>query len=499
MVTSSIFLFLLVLLGESALWLPLQLSRRTIATLLACLLPPATLLLAGYYTNVFTIFLILIAAYRTVNLARIAAERRQADHLYTASKHTSAWLIGFQLLSLYFVITPVSSLRALAGGFLLLTIVVGTIILFASVTRTLRTTRPVAGPKILDKDLPTVSVLIPARDETEDLVACLESLVACTYPKLEIIVLDDRSQNKRTPEIIKGFANAGVRFIAGKVAPTNWLAKNYAYQQLADTANGEVLLFCGVDTRFTSNALQQMVSELVQNNKTMVGFIPANAAPAPFALEALFVQPMRYAWELALPRRFLQRPPVLSTAWMIKRATLTDTGGFKSASRAIVPERFLARYAVQHGDGYSFQQSITGNGVSSAKSFSDQKATAIRTRYPQLHQSVEFTLLTSTLEFCVLIVPFIVLLRSAIFHDYGLLFYASLACCLLAISVYAQVVALTYRRPLLRSLWLLPFAALYDIILLNYSMLLYEFSTVDWKGRNVTVPVMRVIDQLPKV
>src|SRR4029077_9013676 len=63
--------------------------------------------------------------------------------------------------------------------------------------------------KIDETDLPTVTVAIPARNEDAQLDQCLQSLLAGDYPKLEIIVLDDCSQD-RTSEIIRRFAHDGV-------------------------------------------------------------------------------------------------------------------------------------------------------------------------------------------------------------------------------------------------------------------------------------------------
>jgi hypothetical protein len=52
-------------------------------------------------------------------------------------------------------------------------------------------------------------------------------------------------------------------------------------------------------------------------------------------------------------------------------------------------------------------------------------------------------------------------------------------------------------------LWLAPFniffAIILDIAALNISMYMYEFREVLWKGRNVCVPVMRVVPRLPKI
>ena len=60
---------------------------------------------------------------------------------------------------------------------------------------------------------------------------CLERVVASTYPKLEIIVLDDHSQDN-TSALIKSFAHKGVRFVEGTKLPEGWLGKNHALQLL---------------------------------------------------------------------------------------------------------------------------------------------------------------------------------------------------------------------------------------------------------------------------
>ena len=68
-------------------------------------------------------------------------------------------------------------------------------------------------------------------------------------------MLDDCSQEKRHTGDYPRIRPRWRPFIAGKAPPGQWLAKNYAYAQLAEAANGEVLLFCGVDTRFEPESL----------------------------------------------------------------------------------------------------------------------------------------------------------------------------------------------------------------------------------------------------
>ena len=78
-------------------------------------------------------------------------------------------------------------------------------IVAAGVTRA-RKTKIVNKKEIADDKLPSVSVIVPAKDEESVIGRCLESLVVLDYPKdrLEIIVVEDGSVDD-TASICKGF------------------------------------------------------------------------------------------------------------------------------------------------------------------------------------------------------------------------------------------------------------------------------------------------------
>jgi cellulose synthase/poly-beta-1,6-N-acetylglucosamine synthase-like glycosyltransferase len=46
------------------------------------------------------------------------------------------------------------------------------------------------------RDGPRVSILLPARNEQKNIIACVESLLAQEYSNFEVIVLDDQSDDK---------------------------------------------------------------------------------------------------------------------------------------------------------------------------------------------------------------------------------------------------------------------------------------------------------------
>src|SRR5579859_1718666 len=62
------------------------------------------------------------------------------------------------------------------------------------------------------EEAPLVSILVPARNEALNIEACVGSLLAQDYPRFELIVLDDHSDDG-TGEIVRrlGLADAGER------------------------------------------------------------------------------------------------------------------------------------------------------------------------------------------------------------------------------------------------------------------------------------------------
>src|SRR5579864_8629215 len=87
---------------------------------------------------------------------------------------------------------------------------------------------------------PSVSVIVPARNEEASLRACLESLVAQLGIEFEIIVVDDGSTD-RTHAIAESFPE--VRVIEPGPLPPGWTGKNNAVTAGARSAHGQWLLF----------------------------------------------------------------------------------------------------------------------------------------------------------------------------------------------------------------------------------------------------------------
>lgn len=126
-----------------------------------------------------------------------------------------------------------------------------------------------------DRELPFVTVLVPARNEESKIARCLQSLLKQDYPNYEIVVIDDRSTD-RTGEIIEQFAqkDSRVKFVRGKDAPDGWIGKCNALAHAVGYASGDWYIFTDADTCHAPNSIRDSVSYAINNKADLVSFVP---------------------------------------------------------------------------------------------------------------------------------------------------------------------------------------------------------------------------------
>jgi chlorobactene glucosyltransferase len=326
--------------------------------------------------------------------------------------------------------------------------------------------------KIDDKDLPTVSVCIPARNETHAMTQCLERVVASDYPKLEVIVLDDGSRDD-TSLLIKSFAHAGVRFVEGKPLPDGWLGKNYAQSILVNEASGKIVLFMDVDTLIEHHTLRQLVERMLNSKTRMMSIIPTRNDSWQ---NSTLMTPMRYFW--AMVRHMPGRPRAVSNAWLVERQFLMEQfESDKSLQMSMLLETSLARKLAEPR-AYQLVLSNKALGLRYEKRWSSQVETSIRILYPQCD--------AYTLQ-----VAWLVLLLALTLVPYVAVFWQPWA---LVLIVLQYVIAYYY----LTSIWtryrwigalILPATVAQEMWLMILSTYHYKRGTVTWKGRPITAPM----------
>lgn len=470
--------------------------RRITGMLLIFMLASVHAVIVVQSPLVFGITFFIIGLYRLLNSFRFVYGRMHQSYLRKSVSSTGKVLILCQVFVVlaYIFVTQLNISEVVFVYWALLLVVVFMLLNMIVRDNIKRATLQNIG-SLVDKEsknLPTVTVAIPARNETNDLNECLESVLTSKYQKLEIIVLDDCS-HERISDVIKKFAWHGVRFVQGDEPGDTWLPKNAAYQKLLSEATGDLVVFCGVDVRLNSETIDKLVNVMLTQKKQMLSILPQRFTNIK---QPFIVQLARYMWELALPRHVLHRPPVLSTLWAIDRKKMISLGGFASVKRMMVPESYFAK-ACEKTNEYMF---LNHNdlGVLSYKTSAQQRNTAIRIRYTQLHKKPENVLLASIALLLVYVSPYMILFYGFLTHNLTINIFI-IAVILLQTSLYWQIIYATMSTHNYINLLLAPTLPIVDIALMHTSMYEYEFGQVNWKDRNICLPVMHVTKSLPKI
>jgi glycosyltransferase involved in cell wall biosynthesis len=120
-----------------------------------------------------------------------------------------------------------------------------------------------------------VSVLIPARNEEQNITNILNDVLHQDYREIEVIVFNDHSSD-RTAEIVSAIAKADnrIRLVNSDNLPPGWLGKNWACQSLSGFAKGEYLLFLDADVRVNNGIIVNAVSYLNHHRLSMISIFP---------------------------------------------------------------------------------------------------------------------------------------------------------------------------------------------------------------------------------
>ena len=135
-----------------------------------------------------------------------------------------------------------------------------------------------AGSRSLDEesdvpplDAPLVSVIVPARNEAANIERCLRSVLTTSYPRMDVVVVDDHSTDG-TGAIARRIAasDARVHVIDAPELPAGWFGKPWACLTGARAASGEVLCFIDADTTHAPDLLTRTINAMRSRHADMV-------------------------------------------------------------------------------------------------------------------------------------------------------------------------------------------------------------------------------------
>jgi chlorobactene glucosyltransferase len=216
--------------------------------------------------------------------------------------------------------------------------------------------RPGSYPRL--KAFPHVSVLIPARNEEENIVACVLSLLKQDYPNFEVIVLDDHSEDQTHPLVQRIAVGNPPCVLRGKPIPPGWLGKNWACHQLAQASTGEILLFTDADTVHRPSMLHDAVAALFAERVDFLSALPHQELAG--WGDRLILPILPWSLQSFLPLTLARR-----TRWqglsiaigqflVFRRSAYDAVGGHQAVRHCIAEDRALIRQIKQQGVRWTF-------------------------------------------------------------------------------------------------------------------------------------------------
>jgi len=199
-----------------------------------------------------------------------------------------------------------------------------------------------------------VTVIVPMRNEEENVQACLQSLAdQIEVQKLKIIVVDDSSTDA-TRAIAETFARGDSRFsvISAEQKPEGWIGKVNALQSGFLHANGSYIVSIDADVRLKSDALKKSLHTLEALNLDFISVYPRQIA---ISLTEKLVQPLlRWSWMSSVLLRAAEALQHPSTAvangqfFIVKSSSLSAIGGYSSVANKVLDDMALARELIRN-------------------------------------------------------------------------------------------------------------------------------------------------------
>ena len=196
---------------------------------------------------------------------------------------------------------------------------------------------------------PSITVIVPARNEAADISATLHSLLSQDYPNLHIIAVDDRSTDQTGTIIDTIVAQHPEKLRAFHITelPSGWLGKTHAMALAAHQAPTDYLLFTDADVLFHPTAIRIALAHAVATHVDHLVILPTTIIKR-FDEAAIlgFFQIFSFwagrPWRIPDPKA--KRDAIGIGAFnLLRREAYQQVGGFESLRMEIIEDVGLGR------------------------------------------------------------------------------------------------------------------------------------------------------------
>ena len=334
---------------------------------------------------------------------------------------------------------------------------------------------------------PSVTAIVPARDEAETIAQSIGSLLKQDYPGIFRIVLVDDQSTDGTAGIARALDATGrLTVLSGAPLPEGWTGKLWAVKQgVAHAAGGspDYLWLTDADIVHTPDNLRALVSRAASNGLVLVSLM-AKLRCEDFA-ERFLIPPFVFFFAMLYPFDWVNRKenPLAAAAggcMLVKRVALEQAGGIESVRREIIDDCALARRMKKVG---GIWLGLTERAVSKRRypRIADVGRMISRSAYAELRYSPMRLVGAIVGMALVFVAPAVIALlpTDLVGSEAGLIAATAWMAMLAAI----QPMLLFYRRSVFWG-FALPFAgAIYAAFTLNSAIQYWRGRGGLWKGR----------------
>ena len=196
---------------------------------------------------------------------------------------------------------------------------------------------------------PSVTAVVPARNEADILPVCLPTLLGQDYQgRLSVIVVDDDS----TDDTAKVAAELGATVVCARPTPPGWAGKVWAMAEGAQAVTTEYILFTDADIAYAPGTLTRVASTAADGDYALVSqmaLLRTGNQP-----EKLLIPAFVYFFAQLYPFPRVSRPRSRTAAaaggcMLVRASALTAAGGLASISAARIDDVALARLLKRAG------------------------------------------------------------------------------------------------------------------------------------------------------
>ena len=332
-----------------------------------------------------------------------------------------------------------------------------------------------------------VSVLIPARNEEINIKRCLYSLIDQSYKNLEIIVLDDDSDDQ-TYDVVKNISKnyESIKLVKGEAKTIGWTGKNWACNQLSKYANGDFLLFVDADTKLQKNTIAETVNEMNNNDIDLISLFPNRITNT--VIDKIISVTIGWFIFSCLPIIFSNKNPIFSSAFgqflLFRKGAYFSIGGHESIKDKILDDFELGRLITKKGYNLNV---LDGTERISTFSYSTEKEAL-----EGLSKSIFPFFNNKLIPFLILLILFLSMGLMPIFIMMGEFFGSKLtkskemiAYFIWGLLTLSWAISSYRSKQGLRYGILYPFITTLTAIVGIFSIITFLTKTVNWKNRNI--------------